>query len=89
MPQVARLGQASWGWLSRLLAALLAWDEGLGRPGANQWGGSDATLRPGLSCRCAPIPLPLAQVLSCPPYFDLEQYGGGDGDLSMMSSCAA
>ena len=36
-----------------------------------------------------PLPLPLAQVLSCPPYFDLEQYGGGDGDLSMMSSCAA
>jgi|TARA_B110001469_G_C9345309_1_gene182567 hypothetical protein len=34
-------------------------------------------------------PPPLPQVLSCPPYFDLEQYGGGDGDLSMMSSCAA
>ena len=35
-----------------------------------------------------PLPPP-PQVLSCPPYFDLEQYGGGDGDLSMMSSCAA
>ena len=37
----------------------------------------------------SPPPPPPPQVLSCPPYFDLEQYGGGDGDLSMMSSCAA
>ena len=42
--------------LSRLLATLLAWDEGPGRSAPNQWGGSDATLKPGPCCRCAPLP---------------------------------
>lgn len=36
-----------------------------------------------------PDTTPVDMVLSCPPYFDLEQYGGGDGDLSMMSSYGA
>ena len=32
---------------------------------------------------------PVDMVLSCPPYFDLEPYGGGAADLSMMTSYEA
>ena len=35
-----------------------------------------------------PDTTPVDMVLSCPPYFDLEQYGGGAADLSMMPSYA-